>query len=823
MPDAMCIWKQRNEKEISMKVTRILELWMLCALCLCSCTDEEQEAGGIMPDVATTPVRLSLGMTPMQEAGSVTRARGDNSLDLVLGEEAGKAANGAVTRADGLTDAQESAVNDICVFQFGSEGKLIYSEYATLTDGQLTADISLASGAGTCTVYVLANVGDLTARAASGTTLTDFKKLAAEVTSGMGAGQNLPMCGHHDSYDSNVDNASLSVSLTRSVAKVSLNLTTPTAGDVFNVTSVKLMNVAKELYYVETAAAAPVADKLTTYAGGSAKTASWYIPENKAGSNSVTDWKDRYEGNAPATATYILIEGSYTPKGGTARDMAYTIYLGAGDKAGDFNVARNTKYTVKAAIKGTNMNDGRVLVGRDLSAAGKETANCYVVNTTDANQWYRFKATIRGNGAATPVQISYTGAAIAAGAEIAPTNAALVWETREGSSSTLEYVGYSKNGYIVFKTGAAKEGNAVVAAKSGTTTLWSWHIWTTEAFDRNGIKVQTYETRPRTISGYADISKRTYKMMDRNLGSASGTATKVAEDAIKTYGVYFQFGRKDPFPAAGVMQRMDYANIVPVYDANGNLIGKDDNVKKNSTITKGTDQTAVKTQLAYAVENPLIFILRDDDDKATTCGGDGANPSYNWIYAAHPAKGTTEGSVPWKVSNKLWGSGLVNELNSVMLGTIVNIKKTIYDPCPYGYHMPPQEVWTNFTTSTTAYNTSTAAEYNVIEADKYNQTDSKTGFADSKFQVWGRRYFTTGTAEATVDGASNVAFYPAAGYRSGLDGRVGYVGWGCYAWSASPYSATSQNGGFLNTSSDWVYPVYGTTRSSAFPVRCVRD
>ena len=30
-----------------------------------------------------------------------------------------------------------------------------------------------------------------------------------------------------------------------------------------------------------------------------------------------------------------------------------------------------------------------------------------------------------------------------------------------------------------------------------------------------------------------------------------------------------QFGRKDPFPAAGVMTRTNDADIVPVYDANG--------------------------------------------------------------------------------------------------------------------------------------------------------------------------------------------------------------------------------------------------------------
>ena len=501
----------------------------------------------------------------------------------------------------------------------------------------------------------------------------------------------------------------------------------------------------------------------------------------------------------------------------------YTIYLGAGDKAGDFNVVRNTKYTINAAIKGTNMNDGRVLVGKDLSAAGTQTANCYVVNTTDANKWYRFKATIRGNGAATSAQISYTGTDIPANDRIAPDNAALVWETREGDKApTLDYVGYSRNGYIVFKLGEATEGNAVVAAKNGATTLWSWHIWTTAAFDRNDIKVQTYETRPRNgLASYANITKREFKMMDRNLGSASGTATKVAEEAIKTYGVYFQFGRKDPFPAAGVMTRTNDADIVPVYDANGNKILKNSNQIKNSAITTGIDQAAVKVQLAYTVENPLMFITRDDNDKAITYGGDGTNLSYNWIFAAHPAQDEAEGSVPWKASNKLWGSGFLDEKKSLILGTIIDVKKTIYDPCPYGYHMPAQDAWTNFTTGTTNYNMGNIAEYNVVAADKYNQDSDLVGFTDDKFEVWGRRFFTTGNA-ATAD-AGNVAFYPSAGCRFGYEGHVSYLGWGCYVASASPYSATTQNGSILSTTSGWMYSVATSFRSNAFPVRCVQD
>jgi hypothetical protein len=248
---------------------------------------------------------------------------------------------------------------------------------------------------------------------------------------------------------------------------------------------------------------------------------------------------------------------------------------------------------------------------------------------------------------------------------------------------------------------------------------------------------------------------------------------------------------------------------------------KKSNQVKNSTITKGFDQTAVKVQLAYVVENPLIFMLRDDDDKAITYGGDGTKPSYNWIFAAHPANNGKDSSAPWRVSNKLWGSGFVNESTSLILGTITDVKKTIYDPCPYGYHMPPQDAWTNFTTIVTDYNTSTLSEYNIVADDKYNQTSNTVGFTDENFKVWGRRLFTNGSTGAVDE--SNVAFYPAAGYRDGHDGYVNYVGWGGYAWSASPYSATSSDGGFMRMGSHWVSPVYGTYRSNAYPIRCARD
>lgn len=824
-----------------MKITSIFGLCIAASLCFLSCTDGDEIQQNITPNVDTMPVKLALGMAPMHDTGGVTRARGDNSLDLVLGEEADKAPDYAGTHSAtdagtqmnsatdagahlqtraSLTDAQEDAVSEICVFQFeNATNTLKYSGHISLGTGTLTTDISLATGMGACTVYVLANVGDLTSRVAYGSSLADFKKLAAEVTSGKGTGDNLPMCGSNDNFDSNTANT-LAVSLTRSVAKVSLNLTLPNGADLFTVRAIKLMNVAKKLYYVESTAPTTSAE-LTDYTSDNSNAITWYIPENKAGTTSLSDWKDRYEGNAPATATYILIEGSYTPQNGTARDVAYAIYLGDNDPA-DFNVARNTKYTVNASIRGTNLDDGRVLVGKDLSAAGTRTANCYVVKTTDANKWYRFKATVRGNGAQTAEDISYTGAVIPAGDKISPVKAGLVWETRDnnGTVHTLDYVGYSRNGYIVFKLGSAPEGNAVVAAKDGASKiLWSWHIWATAAFGGDNIKEQTYETRPRSgISGYENITKRTFKMMDRNLGAASAMpASKTEAEVIKTYGLIYQFGRKDPFPGAGVMTRTDDAELIPSYDADGVLVTRQlimaNNPKylTNSQVVsgQGTDAAAIRKQLIYVVENPLVYVMSNGADMSAPGGG---SRSFNWIWAAH------KNTLPWKVSNKLWGSDILDESNSNFFAT-KSVTKTIYDPCPYGYHMPQQDVWTNFLTTANEYTTTTASEFNVVDGDKVVSSNAQ-GFMDSTFPVFGRRFLTTGNV--ATGNESNVAFYPAAGGRIN-DKTLCYVGGMILCWSASPYDNSSTAASFLYGSATQIsLKESAIGRMFGLPVRCVR-
>lgn len=147
----------------------------------------------------------------------------------------------------------------------------------------------------------------------------------------------------------------------------------------------------------------------------------------------------------------------------------------------------------------------------DLSAAGR--ANCYQV---PAPGRYAFDATLRGNG---------VGDAATAGfdpkIELSDDMRAVwLWSDREGLVSEVELD--RSAGEILFTAGAER-GNAVIALLRGQTIVWSWHLWMTEP--------------PQTMTCGSGAS-----FMDRNLGARGATV-----GGTDAYGLYYQWGRKDPF------------------------------------------------------------------------------------------------------------------------------------------------------------------------------------------------------------------------------------------------------------------------------------
>ncbi len=231
---------------------------------------------------------------------------------------------------------------------------------------------------------------------------------------------------------------------------------------------------------------------------------------------------------------------------------------------------------------------------------GMETANCYVISKAGS---YSFP-TVKGNGTA------YVGDVASAevlwesfGTDVAPAVGALVSE-----------VSYS-DGQISY-TASNLKGNASIAAKDADgNILWSWHIWLTDK-----PAEQVYNNNAGT-------------MMDRNLGATSATPGDV-----KSLGLLYQWGRKDPFLGGSsiISGRLQAASTLGSWPSP---------VSSNSSI--GT--------ISYAIEHPTTFIM--PHDRITT---DDPAENGDWLYP-----------ISTSIDNTRWQSS-----------------KTIYDPCPAGYRVP---------------------------------------------------------------------------------------------------------------------------------------
>ena len=278
-------------------------------------------------------------------------------------------------------------------------------------------------------------------------------------------------------------------------------------------------------------------------------------------------------------------------------------------------------------------------IDEDLISTFK-LANCYVVapdelkdeNGNDIYDGYCFLATVVGNG---------ESGIISSGAQtlypttdhIDPVTAHLLWESKLGLVSDIEL----KYGYVRFKLpDTSARGNAVIAVydKAGKV-LWSWHIWITDH----------PEEQPVTIG------EHTITVLDRNIGATAATCNS-AESALATYGLYYQWGRKDPSmgPPSYNYSPINL-NTAPYYDFSSDE-------KSAAEVVQFAQPT-----LQNGVENPMYLMLPT---------GQPLSYIFNWTYQRY---------------DFLWGYNQDTGMTT----------KTIYDPCPYGYRVPSSELGALFT------------------------------------------------------------------------------------------------------------------------------
>ena len=469
----------------------------------------------------------------------------------------------------------------------------------------------------------------------------------------------------------------------------------------------------------------------------------------------------RFNGSSTARTMTTTVPAIAFEKG---MQYTYTLQL-YGDKIvlrlSSTSSWETTSWSADAVGEGT-------LKNLSLNTSGTvATANCYIVNT--ANQDYKFKATVMGNGATTPAATSgdQTAPAIVPTA-LSPVTAFVIWET--GSKGDVIQDGSVKiigNGYVTFKTANnSTNGNALIGVTdSDGTLLWSWHIWkTTYTPDvNNATTYDSYTTRKISTSSYNSLASRTFKIMKYNLGATeisnwSGTATNAGD-----LGLFYQWGRKDPFVGAASWgtTRITTTNTSGYEWCDGS----DTNAKSNDVVTGGA-----QTSINYAIQHPTHFIVYN-----TTSG--------DWLYVTTRAE----------QRDNLWG----NPNTSSSMPNSETGSKSIYDPCPIGWRVAPQDSFTSF--STTGVNTDVVSEFLV------------TGT------------FINGWIFYTSDTKSATSFWPALGLRSPGNGAIGIVGISGSCWSSSSYNNTSLNSGLFGFRETFVYPILKDVRAYSHAIRCVQE
>ncbi|MDR2131198.1 MAG: DUF4906 domain-containing protein, partial [Odoribacteraceae bacterium] len=523
---------------------------------------------------------------------------------------------------------------------------------------------------------------------------------------------------------------SLTCALYRNVAKLTLTITNHALSGV-TITSVQLRNVPDHLFYADQlfngdATPSPSAaqsgvidlpvDALELAPGALVKTLRYYLPRNRQGTTGASTEAGKNVG-APGRATYIEImavtAGAIEDGGG--KPLRYRFYPGA-DMKNDFNIVPNYHYTLPVVFSSAGAEgDSRV---ENLGRVQLAEANSYIVNPLPGNVQATYGVPV------TRVN-KFWGSVDGAVANVLATDteweAEVIWQDGgtgiklinfcESSGTVIpagKYGGKGENHFYFSPAGSTASGNVLIGVKKKGTPasegyLWSWHLWLTNYNPDNAPlswqeDVYSYPVTGGAVHRYSGATwaaSYTDKfIMDRNLGAASATR---ADGIAKTCGLYYQFGRKEPFPAAGVK----------LYNASGAMVTAF-TATPGDCIVRVQGRTATKT----AIQHPYNFYYPES--------GNG-----DWVQS-NPYPATSWNNPTWQTSTT----------------------KSLFDPCPPGWRLPVNGTWaTSFLSGT---NTPNAANYPGDYKNGQDQAGWEFYMSGSSgetafYPASGFRHVTTGT------------------------------------------------------------------------------
>lgn len=318
-----------------------------------------------------------------------------------------------------------------------------------------------------------------------------------------------------------------------------------------------------------------------------------------------------------------------------------------------YHVKRSAAYPVRCVFENSSP------TVTDLSEV--QTANSYVVSKSG---FYKFRATTRGNGVTGLFVVQNDGsyyrsfdATMGAGISGIDKIDLLWWQGdlstgsdyktfTNGSPSSDEVAakcpvtildnGKLEDGFATFyvKVDETTYGNVGLAAYDANgTILWSWHIWI-----QPEVKV---------------VRLGDYTVMDRNLGATYAPAGKNfdSDKFFANLGLYYQWGRKDPFfPPSGKNNRNTSTDV---------WFKKENGAWTKQTSNKVTSKSTIKE----SAQHPLDYYRSNNTLWQTTYTNLKEQPNDLWGYVG--------------------SAGSIGE----------SFAKTMYDPCPPGYRVMQHDVF----------------------------------------------------------------------------------------------------------------------------------
>lgn len=822
-------------------ITRIL-IASAAVIAAVSCARIDEPSS---PSAPASSVVLGAEVTavlPLNVSGTVSFSSGEFS-----GTRAPQAADGM----------DETVVSNVWVFQFGSassddERKLVCPPYYIDEDAiaEARADWEdkgritryphipiplIESAAGEVhLIAFIANVGDYSWGMSSVTgeenSYRDLKSIyqtvfSEDVTYG-GSDMNLIMSGSVKSrvvpevvldQTPNTDNDQEGVALTRSLARVQLDLSVDPATDI-RVISVQMRNVSNRVDMFDALKAAdsdpyPVAVAGSDYTsiypavpslidydkiedttdglvnpGDAARTFTWYVPRNTRG-QSASPSSHTKNSFAPIGATYIEIVA--VDRADNDAGLIYRVYPGAND-INDHTLIPNHEYRVGLTIDGDGsdpLNDSRIeRYGRVRFDGNNNSfilnppmyeaigARTFEVPITQVNRYWR------------PAWPGYGGLGHDA---IGPNDrwqVDLLWQDASdmvrATSDTPTRIWLSKSTGIGDETFditvpyGARHGNFVVALRKidtvigtadGQDVLWSWHFWVTDynpdeglnspihghqfAYSVSGGQIERYGGTQWGYSGTASDNWNNYTytvtepttaapyaksfMMDRPIGSIDR----------QSFRMQHQWGRKDPTP-----------QNITLYNINGTALSgaAPADFPQQKWVGSNANQTIPPTdvKITYSVTNPLVFYG----------GGGGVYAGFDWGRMND--------------DTSIWYDILLNK-NDSNAENLANQTgrwgKSIFDPCPPGWKVPPVNTMQDFV----QYKT-----FNNSDRGLPNGSAPELGITASGLKYWP---YLERDGSYPTDG---VVFYLNVTRRMGTGGFAGYI----INWGSMPSSTVYATG-----------------------------